>query len=66
MHTNLLLSGRLEAWSAAALPWEIELPIEEPETVSVINSKNRGPHVRLQLVTVITDKQTNRGVACFL
>ena len=32
MHTNLLLSGRLEAWSAAALPWEIELLIEEPET----------------------------------
>ena len=32
MHTNLLLSGRLEAWSAAALPWEIGLLIEEPET----------------------------------
>ena len=32
MHTNLLLRGRLEEWSAAALPWEIELLIEEPKT----------------------------------
>ena len=30
MHTNLLLGGRLEAWSAKALPWEIELLIDEP------------------------------------
>jgi hypothetical protein len=33
IHTNLLLSGKLEEWSAATLPWEIELLIEEPETV---------------------------------
>ena len=32
MHTNLLLGSRLEAWSATALPWEIELLIDEPET----------------------------------
>ena len=32
MHTNLLLGGRLEAWSAKALPWEIELLIDGPVT----------------------------------
>ena len=32
MHTNLLLSGKLDEWSANSLPWEIELLIEEPET----------------------------------
>ena len=32
MHTNLVLGSRLEAWSATALPWEIELLIDEPET----------------------------------
>jgi hypothetical protein len=31
IHTNLLLAGRLEEWSATALPWEIELIIDEPE-----------------------------------
>jgi len=31
MHTNLLLSGKLDEWSANSLPWEIELLIEEPE-----------------------------------
>ena len=32
IHTNLLLAGRLEEWSAKALPWEIGLIIDEPET----------------------------------
>jgi hypothetical protein len=32
MHTNLLLGSRLEEWRAKALPWEIELLIDEPVT----------------------------------
>lgn len=30
-HTNLLLDGCLAEWRASALPWEIEMIIEEPE-----------------------------------
>ena len=31
-HTNLTLSRNLEDFAAKALPWEIEMIIEEPET----------------------------------
>ena len=33
-HTNLILDRTLKDWSATALPWEIDMTIEEPESVA--------------------------------
>ena len=35
-HANLILSRNLEEFDAKALPWEIDMIIEEPETVNEV------------------------------